>query len=127
LEKGRLFSFTGLKYDKRMAAKNLVAVWAYWCYRCGYVWLPRDYDANSDNTLDREPPKSCARCKSKYWNKPRMDIEDDGSYNSITRDSAEVREIIRKQSPEERERDDKILKSLRRKIRREERKKEVAT
>jgi hypothetical protein len=56
-----------------------------------------------------------------------MDIEDDGSYNSITRDSAEVREIIRKQSPEERERDDKILKSLRRKIRREERKKEVAT
>ena len=41
------------------------------------MWFPKDYEVITfegkdeiiDNgILNREPPKSCARCKSKYWN-----------------------------------------------------------
>jgi len=31
------------------------------CLRCGHEWMSRD-----------GKPKSCARCKSMYWAKPRM-------------------------------------------------------
>ena len=53
--------------DKRHDDKSLIAVWAYFCHRCGYIWLPKDFDIYDDDTLDRRPPKSCARCKSKYY------------------------------------------------------------
>ena len=112
----------GLSYDKR-SDKGLVAAWVYHCYRCGHIWLPRDYDVSHINTLARDPPKACARCKSKYWNRFRRVI-DDGKYTSITRNSAQYRELRRNESPEEKERIDKMLKSFRRKIRRNERKEE---
>ena len=61
--------------------KGLVEVYAYHCYRCNYTWLPRDFDFDwhpslkkdvkrdhwGEDLLDREAPKSCARCKSRYW------------------------------------------------------------
>jgi hypothetical protein len=56
-----------LVYDERCEDKSVIAVWCYFCYHCGYIWLPRDFDIRDIDTLDREPPKSCARCKSKYW------------------------------------------------------------
>jgi len=33
------------------------------CERCGYDWLPKDISI---------APRSCARCKSKVWNQPRV-------------------------------------------------------
>lgn len=35
----------------------------YRCDRCKYEWLPRKETIES-----QEPPKSCPRCKSPYWN-----------------------------------------------------------
>ena len=63
-------------------SKGLIEVYAYHCYKCNYTWLPRDFDFLwsigkkcghpeqenfGEDLLHREPPKSCARCKSKYW------------------------------------------------------------
>ena len=41
-----------------------VKVWANKCERCGYVWLPRT----------GSKPKVCPnkRCKSLYWDRPRL-------------------------------------------------------
>jgi hypothetical protein len=125
MEDNRLWDWTELKYDAR-ADKGLVAVWAYRCFRCGYIWLPRDYDVSHSNTLAREPPKACARCKSKYWNRFRRDFEDNRLL-SKTRDSAKSREFRRNQSPEEREKFDKIVKSAIRKVRRQERKERLTS
>jgi hypothetical protein len=62
---------------------GLVEVYAYHCRRCNYTWLPRDFDYNwrepfeeekskwlwwGQDLFFREPPKSCARCKSRSWN-----------------------------------------------------------
>jgi len=48
---------------------GMMAVLAYHCKRCDYLWFPRDYSIVEKNIIDIPPPKSCARCKSKYWNK----------------------------------------------------------
>ena len=48
---------------------GLYAVLAYHCKRCNYLWFPRDYEISEKNIIEITPPKSCARCKSKYWNK----------------------------------------------------------
>ena len=61
---------------------GLLNLWAYHCYRCNYTWLPKDFDFNrrlkddenynygwGHDLFYREPPKCCARCKSKSWNK----------------------------------------------------------
>jgi hypothetical protein len=63
---------------------GLVQVWAYHCQRCNHVWLPKDFDIGFHISMlkpgqknigedlvfsDREHPKACARCKSKYWNR----------------------------------------------------------
>ena len=32
------------------------------CERCGYKWQPKD----------SEPPEVCARCKSRFWNVPKV-------------------------------------------------------
>ena len=48
---------------------GLKAVLAYHCLRCQYLWFPRDYEIVEKNIIEITPPKSCARCKSKYWNK----------------------------------------------------------
>jgi hypothetical protein len=58
---------------------GLIQIYAYHCARCNFTWLPKNFDGS--RTLDswgncdlflREPPKSCARCKSKYWKKEYM-------------------------------------------------------
>lgn len=33
------------------------------CNRCGYKWFPR---------VPKQEPKTCAMCRSPYWNKPRV-------------------------------------------------------
>lgn len=35
--------------------------------RCNYLWLPKDYDSEYHDIEKMDPPKSCARCKSRYW------------------------------------------------------------
>ncbi len=56
--------------ENRATELSLWKVWAYHCYRCNYLWFPKDYDYGLDNPiLNMTPPTSCARCKSKYWNK----------------------------------------------------------
>ena len=71
--------------DELQYEKGLINIFAYHCKRCNYVWIPKDLDVqiNLDNQhitnkdarkswkrymLDREPPKCCARCKTKSWN-----------------------------------------------------------
>lgn len=64
-EKGRYEQMT-LPEHKELGLK---AVLAYHCRRCQYLWFPRDYEIVEKNIIEITPPKSCARCKSKYWNK----------------------------------------------------------
>jgi hypothetical protein len=64
--------------NNRTVDKSIVAAWCYHCKRCNYIWFPKDYtgydtfgdrgEIIDNGILDRDPPKSCARCKSKYWN-----------------------------------------------------------
>jgi hypothetical protein len=62
--------------EARAEERGLIQVYAYHCYRCNYTWLPRDFDFCwnywktgwwGDDLFYREPPKSCARCKSRSW------------------------------------------------------------
>ena len=64
-EKGRYEQMTLPEHK----ALGLKAVLAYHCLRCQYLWFPRDYEIAEKNIIQITPPKSCARCKSKYWNK----------------------------------------------------------
>jgi len=48
---------------------GLERVFAYSCLRCNYLWFPKDYDPAEKLITQFPPPKVCARCKSKYWNK----------------------------------------------------------
>jgi hypothetical protein len=74
------YDFT--EFEDKAYRLGLVNIWAYHCNRCNYVWLPRNFDyARSkwqikdlpgwndfgQDLIAAEPPKSCARCKSKYW------------------------------------------------------------
>jgi hypothetical protein len=54
--------------QEKQEALGLTDVMAYHCERCHYLWFPKDYDLG-ENILELEPPKACARCKSRYWNK----------------------------------------------------------
>ena len=38
-----------------------VRMWGFRCGRCGHEWKPRDKIVS----------KTCPKCKSPYWNKPR--------------------------------------------------------
>ncbi len=38
----------------------------YKCDRCGHIWLPRMY------TDESELPVICPKCKSPYWNRPKL-------------------------------------------------------
>ena len=55
--------------QSKAEAKGLIKVYAYHCNRCNYLWFPRDYDYSfrSSPILEMDPPKSCARCKSRSW------------------------------------------------------------
>ena len=37
-------------------------VLGYTCNRCGHIWVPRSF----------RTPKTCPKCKSPYWNTPRV-------------------------------------------------------
>jgi hypothetical protein len=54
--------------NKKIQDLGLIEVLAYHCNRCNYLWFAKDFDLG-ENILELEPPKACARCKSKYWNK----------------------------------------------------------
>jgi hypothetical protein len=88
---------------------GLIPIWAYHCYRCNYTWLPKNFDArcaqydnDNEELFFRKPPKSCARCKSKYWKSGYMQriskhaISDGYKYirepTSITRCNALIRD-----------------------------------
>ena len=57
---------------------GLARTYAYHCFRCNYLWFPKDFDPMNNvynfkdlyfigqNIFELEPPKVCARCKSKY-------------------------------------------------------------
>ena len=55
----------GLTEDQT-AERGLIMM-VYHCVRCVYSWLPRDFNPAYNDIEMMEPPKSCARCKSKYW------------------------------------------------------------
>lgn len=58
---------------------GLWQVYAYHCMRCHHVWFPRWISGYHPESYEKllfaeEPPKSCAKCKSKYWNRiPQRD------------------------------------------------------
>jgi DNA-directed RNA polymerase subunit RPC12/RpoP len=39
----------------------------YKCERCGHTWFPRKY-----NEATEGPPILCPKCKSAYWDKPKL-------------------------------------------------------
>jgi hypothetical protein len=43
-------------------ARVPITVMGYRCERCSYEWVPRDF---------HNEPKTCPKCKSPYWNRPR--------------------------------------------------------
>ena len=51
--------------------RGLFSTWVYFRLRCGYLWLPRGYDPVIHDIETMDPPKACARCKSRAWNKFR--------------------------------------------------------
>jgi DNA-directed RNA polymerase subunit RPC12/RpoP len=52
--------------------RGLFSTWVYYCLRCGYLWLPRGYDPSINDIETMQPPKACARCKSRAWNKLKI-------------------------------------------------------
>lgn len=58
-----------------------ITVMGYRCERCGHEWIPRGDVAGE--------PKTCPKCKSPYWNRPRKAMM---TYDSF-RDS--IREVLR--------------------------------
>ena len=70
----------GADVEKTNKACNLGLwqVYAY-CMRCHHVWFPRWISGYHPASYEKllfaeEPPKSCAKCKSKYWNRiPQRD------------------------------------------------------
>ncbi|MGC2303523.1 MAG: hypothetical protein WA447_09400 [Candidatus Binatus sp.] len=47
----------------RRVAKKTIKVEAYTCERCGYEWIRR--------FPDKPEPRTCPKCKSPYWDRPR--------------------------------------------------------
>jgi hypothetical protein len=93
--------------DPRFNNISLVAIWAYYCKRCNYVWLPKDFDVSmgqngvakgGKDLLDRQPPKCCARCKSRSWQEWPVY----GNYDTRGKSQARARalERVRKSSPD---------------------------
>ena len=61
-----------LEEENKASRLGLFKVYAYCCMRCNHIWLPRissGYNPFTYNkiVLNSEPPKSCAKCKSKSW------------------------------------------------------------
>ena len=64
-------SLDHLNHHFGLSEAGLKLTLAYHCNRCDYQWFPKDFDNPSLNIFDLLPPKSCARCKSRQWDKPR--------------------------------------------------------
>jgi hypothetical protein len=65
------------RWLKRLRKLGIVMAEMYHCKRCNHLWLPRYFDASFSQTEyvtrqleHKEPPKACARCKSRLWNLP---------------------------------------------------------
>jgi len=81
--------------EEKAVELGLRKVWVYHCMRCNYHWLPRDVDITIDEAalFTLKPPKVCARCKTRYWNKvPRRNTPNVDSMLSVAR----LRAIARK-------------------------------
>lgn len=64
-----------------------IAMWGYYCQRCGHRWVPRGLEQSHRATGDEkrlkasevgdkpdepaEEPRVCPLCKSPYWNRPK--------------------------------------------------------
>jgi DNA-directed RNA polymerase subunit RPC12/RpoP len=44
----------------------IITIKAYKCIRCGYIWSSNRHDTK------KHLPHACAKCKSSYWNTPRV-------------------------------------------------------
>ena len=90
------------KKDDIAAELGLWRVWAYHCNRCNYYWLPKDVDFSlnqEEYMFNTKPPKSCARCKSKYWNKlPQKVTKNVDTMYSVARLRAVYREQTKKRN-----------------------------
>jgi hypothetical protein len=72
-----------IEKENKASELGLIKVWAYCCQRCNYVWPPRDFDFDmrlrkgqnnlGEDLMYKDPPKSCARCKSRSWNTLRKE------------------------------------------------------
>jgi hypothetical protein len=49
---------------KEIQKLGFVKVDAFKCERCGHVWISEKF--SKDN-----PPVTCAKCKTPYWNRPK--------------------------------------------------------
>lgn len=63
-----------------------IALWGYYCLRCGHRWVPRGLkqpervpgeprkalDAGDKPSDPKEEPEVCPLCKSPYWNRARV-------------------------------------------------------
>ena len=70
---------TDIEQMNKASELGLWQVWAYHCMRYEHVWFPRWVSGYHPEYFEQllfhaEPPKSCAKCKSKYWNRiPQKD------------------------------------------------------
>jgi NAD-dependent SIR2 family protein deacetylase len=44
----------------------IITIKAFKCNRCGYIWHSNRHDTK------KHLPHACAKCKSSYWNSPRV-------------------------------------------------------
>ena len=79
--------------NKTLALQSGIELaYVYHCNRCGYYWLPRDYDPAYQDIMKMQPPKGCARCKSPSWRTTPLRRTKNSVYpNSVARTRALVR------------------------------------
>lgn len=53
---------TVTKEEEVQMPSEIVRVLRHSCYRCGHRWMPRS----------KQHPVSCPKCKSPYWDKPKL-------------------------------------------------------
>ena len=51
------------RYRFPSMSKRMISIAEYTCERCGHVWIAKQRKA--------PPPKTCAKCKSPYWDRPK--------------------------------------------------------
>lgn len=48
--------------------KTTIVIEGYRCYRCTHKWIP-----NLKHRDTGQDPVMCPKCKSPYWNRPRLE------------------------------------------------------